>query len=64
MQSSRSDEAAPLSPCVGICRMGVDGLCIGCRRTLAEIAQWGTLSNEERQRWMRDEQPRRPSPRA
>lgn len=56
----RCDENAPLSPCVGICRIGADGLCIGCRRTLAEIARWSTLSNDERRKWMREEQPRRP----
>lgn len=55
------DDAAPVSPCVGICRMGQDGLCIGCRRTLAEIARWGVMSDEERRRWMREVPPLRPA---
>jgi uncharacterized protein len=27
---------------------GASGLCIGCGRTLDEIAQWAAMSNEER----------------
>jgi len=53
----------PVSPCVGVCRMGADGLCIGCRRTLAEIARWGTMSDDDRRRWMREQRPVRPPPR-
>ncbi|HEX5960937.1 MAG TPA: DUF1289 domain-containing protein [Rhodanobacteraceae bacterium] len=40
--------------------MDAGGLCAGCRRTLAEIARWSTMSNEERRRWIREEQPLRP----
>lgn len=33
------------SPCVKICQMDpADGLCIGCRRTLQEIADWLEMS--------------------
>jgi len=28
------------------------GLCIGCRRTLDEIARWGGMSDQERERVM------------
>lgn len=55
-------DKAPVSPCIGVCQMGADGMCLGCRRTLAEIAHWGTMSDPERLRWMREEQPLRPSP--
>ena len=34
------------------------GLCLGCARTLDEIARWGTLSDAERERIMA-ELPRR-----
>jgi len=37
----------PPSPCVGVCTMDADGFCLGCFRTLDEIAQWGQLSPEE-----------------
>ena len=42
--------AAPVaSPCVNICRMDArSGLCIGCARTLDEIARWSQASTEER----------------
>ena len=63
IEPARLDET-PVSPCVGVCRMDADGLCIGCRRTLAEIARWGTLSNDERRRLMREQQPLRPPPRS
>ena len=35
------------SPCVSICRMS-DGLCEGCGRTLDEIAEWSTASDDRR----------------
>lgn len=52
--------APPLTPCIGICRMDETGLCIGCRRTLDEIARWGTLSDEERLCCMLEVLPARP----
>lgn len=37
------------SPCVKVCAVdGRLGQCIGCGRTLAEIAGWGQRSDEER----------------
>jgi uncharacterized protein len=40
--------AAVASPCVDICRLGPQGLCIGCRRTLGEIAEWSQASDARR----------------
>jgi predicted Fe-S protein YdhL (DUF1289 family) len=57
-----SDE--PLTPCTGICRMDATGLCLGCRRTLAEIARWGTMSNDDRRHWIAEVQPSRPPARS
>jgi uncharacterized protein len=54
------DPPSPLTPCVGICRLDEKGYCIGCRRTLDEIARWGTLSEAERLRCMREVLPKRP----
>jgi predicted Fe-S protein YdhL (DUF1289 family) len=41
---------APISsPCIKVCAVsGQTGLCIGCGRTLAEIAAWGSLTEAER----------------
>jgi predicted Fe-S protein YdhL (DUF1289 family) len=41
--------AAPASPCIDVCRMdAASGLCVGCRRTLAEIAGWSGFSDDEK----------------
>jgi uncharacterized protein len=40
--------AAVASPCVDICRLDPQGLCIGCRRTLGEIAEWSQASDARR----------------
>jgi len=37
------------SPCVDICRLDERGLCVGCRRTIGEIAEW-PLAGEARRR--------------
>ncbi len=43
---------AVLSPCVGICSLDDDGLCLGCHRTSAEIARWPQMNDDERLRLM------------
>ena len=42
------ENSAVISPCVGICSLGDDDLCIGCQRSGEEISNWGALSDEER----------------
>lgn len=32
------------SPCIDICEIDKHGLCLGCARTLDEIARWGSAS--------------------
>ncbi len=42
-----SDQVA--SPCVNICQINSDtGYCIGCMRTIDEIADWLEMSSEEK----------------
>jgi predicted Fe-S protein YdhL (DUF1289 family) len=37
------------SPCVAVCRMdAATGWCLGCARTIDEIAAWGALGDEAR----------------
>jgi len=37
------------SPCINVCRMEAsNGLCVGCLRTLDEIATWSHASNADR----------------
>lgn len=49
----------PLSPCRNVCAVdGRTGLCVGCGRTLKEIAAWGGL-DETRRRAIMAELPKR-----
>lgn len=35
------------SPCISVCRMdGATGWCLGCARTIDEIAAWGRLDDD------------------
>jgi predicted Fe-S protein YdhL (DUF1289 family) len=37
------------SPCIKVCQMDpARGVCIGCCRTLDEIARWGAMNDKER----------------
>lgn len=40
-----------LTPCVKTCKL-VQGMCIGCRRTVEEITQWVRMTDLERQQIM------------
>jgi len=41
------------TPCVMVCTVdGASGLCLGCFRTLPEIATWSRMSDEERAKVM------------
>ncbi len=70
--TSPLDTAAPAArppraiatPCVKVCAVdGATGFCLGCRRTLPEIAGWARLSDEERAAIMAA-LPHRPDPMA
>ena len=46
-----ADPVEVSSPCTGVCRIDErSGWCVGCARTLAEIAAWSTLSDEDKRR--------------
>ena len=39
------------SPCIKVCQMDPRrGVCLGCCRTLDEIAGWGAMTDAERER--------------
>ena len=47
---SATDPIEPASPCVDVCTMDKDiGLCLGCLRTLDEIAGWRRFTAVEKQ---------------
>lgn len=56
--------AAVPSPCIDVCRMdAASGLCVGCLRTIDEIAAWGTMADpDKRAVWGRLEQRRAQHP--
>jgi predicted Fe-S protein YdhL (DUF1289 family) len=54
MLETMSTDAKPprpiATPCVKVCAVdGASGYCLGCRRTLPEIAGWARLSDAERE---------------
>ncbi len=37
------------TPCIKVCRIDeTSGLCVGCGRSLAEIAGWGSMTTAQR----------------
>jgi hypothetical protein len=38
--------AFPPSPCVDICKLNEKQVCIGCKRTIREIADWTSMTAE------------------
>lgn len=45
--------STPSSPCIGVCTIDErHALCLGCGRTLAEIAVWVSLSEQQRRALM------------
>ena len=36
------------SPCVAVCALDENDVCIGCYRTGEEITQWGQIDNEQK----------------
>jgi predicted Fe-S protein YdhL (DUF1289 family) len=46
MQCGNFDDVVE-SPCINVCKIEND-VCIGCGRTLEEIAHWTRITNEER----------------
>jgi predicted Fe-S protein YdhL (DUF1289 family) len=36
------------SPCINICRLNADQICIGCGRTAAEVGEWLGASEPRR----------------
>ena len=61
MSGINDDTAAPEvvpSPCVSICALDGDDVCIGCFRTGMEIARWGRLTPEQQREVLRRSQQR------
>ena len=46
-------DGAVKSPCVHICCLDEQDVCLGCYRTCDEICKWGAMSNDERKEVMK-----------
>ena len=44
-----TEQSTPVrSPCTGVCALDEQDLCIACRRSGMEIAEWGVMSDEQK----------------
>ena len=49
-----SDRDKPVSsPCVSLCALDEDDVCVGCQRSADEIRRWGLMDNDERRQVLR-----------
>ena len=49
---SESTVQSVASPCVSICALNDEDVCVGCYRSGEEISSWGSLSEQEKQEVM------------
>ena len=42
-------DTEPRSPCVSICALDVDDICIGCYRSADEVTDWFLADKEEKE---------------
>lgn len=42
------------SPCVAVCALDENDICIGCYRSGEEITQWGEMNNEKKSEVMKN----------
>ena len=47
------DKIVP-SPCVDICALDEEDICIGCGRTADEIVDWGIMTNEQKRQVLKN----------
>jgi predicted Fe-S protein YdhL (DUF1289 family) len=51
--------SAPQSPCTGVCTLNREHVCVGCGRTLDEIATWAAASDARREQIVKAARERR-----
>ncbi|MEE7547619.1 DUF1289 domain-containing protein, partial [Xanthomonas sp. Kuri4-1] len=62
MQATTDDaeaRAAMRSPCLGVCSLDGARRCVGCLRTIDEIARWKSMSDTERDTYLQTVLPAR-----
>jgi predicted Fe-S protein YdhL (DUF1289 family) len=48
LDAKQPKEKPVASPCVSICSLDEDDVCIGCHRSADEILAWGKMDNAQR----------------
>jgi len=48
-----------VSPCTGVCSVSANGICLGCGRSLDEIAAWSGATEAQRREIVRRAEARR-----
>ena len=43
-----SEREEPASPCISVCALDADDICMGCYRSASEITDWFMAGNEEK----------------
>lgn len=44
-----NDELKPVrSPCIGVCALGENDICIACHRHGIEIGEWGVMTDSQK----------------
>ncbi|GFD95663.1 hypothetical protein KUL156_37320 [Alteromonas sp. KUL156] len=38
-----------ISPCIALCQLTEDDICVGCKRTIEEITNWRTYTDSQKQ---------------
>lgn len=46
------------SPCVSLCALDINDICMGCQRTGDEISRWGAMTNQQRREVLEQIEPR------
>jgi len=54
LQIMNERQQRPDTPCVAVCSTTFDDICRGCGRTVAEVADWVFMSDEQKEQvWVR-----------
>jgi len=48
-----TEEAVIKSPCISVCALDAEDVCVGCYRTVQEITQWTVLDSAGRREVLR-----------
>ena len=40
---------SPISPCIHVCKLDKEDVCVGCGRTMREISEWFKMTEEQRE---------------